>query len=88
MIKECIVKLNNDVVTVVDYDGVDIQFPPIRKVVKTVFVSCKDGKYSIVEDKYKPNDATAIQKKSIKKKTTNKESSKEVEDTIEDDEYV
>lgn len=50
MIKKCKVILNNDAVTVVDFDGVEVQFPSINKETKYVNVLFDDNKYSIVDD--------------------------------------
>lgn len=50
MIKECPVIINNDAVSVVRFDGIDIQFPPVGKNVKSVNVEFNDGKYAIVID--------------------------------------
>lgn len=85
MVKECIVKINNDVVTVVTYGDIDVQFPSIHKDAKTLFVDCENGRYTIVDKDYKPNDAT-VEKKSTKKKTTNKEIAKKLEIMTEDNE--
>lgn len=74
MVKECIVKLNNDAVTVVTYDGIDVQFPSIHKDVKSVFVNYEDGKYTIVEKDYKPKSE---KKPKGKKKTTKEDAANE-----------
>lgn len=50
MIKECPVIINNDAVTVVRFDGNDIQFPSVnREGVKTLNVKFENGIYSIVD---------------------------------------
>lgn len=85
MIKECIVKLNNDVVTVVAYGDVDVQLPAIHKEARTIFVNYENGKYTVVDKDNKPNDIMA-KKKNVKKKTTNKEIAKDLEITVEDNE--
>lgn len=85
MVKECIVKINNDVVTVVTYGDIDVQFPSIHKDAKTLFIDYENGRYTIVDKDYKPNDAT-VEKKSTKKKTTNKEIAKKSEVMTEDNE--
>lgn len=85
MVKECIVKFNNDVVTVVAYGDIDVQLPAIHKEAKTLFVNCEDGKYTVVDKHYKPKSA-AVEKKSAKKKTTNEEIAKDLEVTEEDNE--
>ena len=50
MVKECRVILNNDVLTVVRFDDIDIQFPSIGKDVETVFVKHENDRYTIVDD--------------------------------------
>lgn len=71
MVKECLVVLNNEAVTVVRYDGKDIQFPAINKDVKKVSVNYENGKYSIVNDKTKAVNTDKPKKKNgIVKKTT------------------
>lgn len=76
MIKKCNVLLNNEVVTVVDYDGVKVQFPSIHKNSKTVNVIYKNGQYIIVEEDYiEPTVETELDSesklsKNINKKTT------------------
>lgn len=78
MVKECLVKINNEAITVVRYGDTDIQFPSIHKGVNTVFVSYEGGKYFIVDKDYKPNavDEKPTQKKGSIKKTTMKQSAK------------
>ena len=50
MVKECPVIINNECVTVVRYDGIDIQFQSVGKDVKTVFVNKDgDGSYHIAD---------------------------------------
>lgn len=73
MVKECLVVLNNDVVTVVKFDDVDIQFPSIQKEAQTVFVNYESGKYSIVDEHYKAESVDKPKKKNdtIKKATIN-----------------
>ena len=64
MIKECIVELNNDVVTVVRFGDIKIQFPSIHdNSKKKVFVeSDENGRYRIVEYK----KSTRVKRKEIK----------------------
>lgn len=50
MIKECPIVINNDVVTVVKYGDVEVQFPSIHKSVAKVFVNNENGKYSIIDN--------------------------------------
>lgn len=76
MIKECNVLINNDVVTVVRFDGVDVQFPSIHRSAKTVRVCYSNGKYSIVDDDYKEPEPLVAEEKPKKrrsKKTTTTE---------------
>ena len=71
MVKECLVVLNNEAVTVVKYDDTNIQFPSINKDAKKVFVNCENGKYSIVDEKYKAKSVEKPKKKNnTNKKTT------------------
>lgn len=50
MVKECPVIMNNDAVTVVRFDGNDIQFPSVgQEGAKTLNVKFENGKYSIVD---------------------------------------
>ena len=63
MVKECLVVLNNEAVTVVKYDDTNIQFPSINKDAKKVFVNCENGKYSIVDEKYKAKSVEKPKKK-------------------------
>lgn len=82
MVKECLVVLNNEAVTVVRYDGKDIQFPAINKDVKKVSVNYENGKYSIVNDKVRAVNTDKPKKKNgIVKKTTFEEA---VENTEKD----
>lgn len=50
MIKECKVTLNNELVTVIDFDGTLVQIPSIRSNKATVMVSYEDGKYIVLPD--------------------------------------
>ena len=49
MIKECKVLLQNQAVTVVRFDDIEVQFPTRNNKSKTVFVKCEDDKYTIIE---------------------------------------
>lgn len=73
MIKECPVILNNEAVTVVRFDNIDIQFASIGKNAKTIFVKSENGKYAMVnnaeeQDKAKNINKTKTRKKTIRKK--------------------
>ena len=64
MIKEYPIKLNNEAVTVVDVDGVSVQFPSINNnTVQTVKVDCRDDWYFIVDDESIASVATPKSKK-------------------------
>lgn len=86
MVKECLVILNNEVVTVVKYGKVDVQLPSIHKEAKTIFVACNDGKYSVVDENYEQKCALINEKKRTNKKTTIEEVAKDLEMTIENNE--
>ena len=51
MIKECPVIINNKALVVVNFDGIDIQFPPIGKNVKTLNVKFEDPQVELDESK-------------------------------------
>jgi len=70
MVKECRVILNNDVLTVVRFDDIDIQFPSIGKDVETVFVKHENDRYTIVDEKEKNDTVEKPKRKVSKKKTT------------------
>ena len=69
MVRECNVLLNNDVVTVVDFDGVHIQFPSVKKNVKTVNVEYRNGNYKITD---KCIDAEIAEAEPVKEKPARK----------------
>lgn len=67
MVRDCRVLLNNEAVTVVDFDGTKVQFPAIKNADKTIKVKFANGEYSVVdcesdaetaEDFTEPNDET------------------------------
>ena len=75
MVKECIVTINNDDVTVARYDNIDIQFPSVHEDVKVVYVDCENGKYKIVtETDFKNQNEKKTTKKETVKKNTEKKS--------------
>lgn len=84
MVKECIVKLNNEAVTVVKYGDVDVQLPAIGQEARMVFVSHENGKYFVVDKNYKPKDTSKNKRKSVNKKTTSEEFVKSIEMDNED----
>ena len=73
MVKECLVVLNNELVTVVNFNGTYIQFPSINNDVNKVFVNYENGEYFIVDENYKAESADKPKKKNstIKKTTIN-----------------
>ena len=81
MVKTCSVILNNDAVTVINYDGIEVQIPSIRRNVKSVKVLYKDNKYIVVDDDYK--EEKPEKKEKAKKKKTTKESVETVEENQE-----
>ena len=77
MILKCKVELNNDLVTVINYDGNLVQIPSIKdKNAKFVNVWFNDGHYKVVpEDFVEPlkvvqTEETVKSEKKTKKKTT------------------
>lgn len=77
MIIKCKVELNNDLVTVINYDGNLVQIPSIQnKDAKFVNVWLNDGHYKVVpEDFVEPSkvvqtEETVKSEKKTKKKTT------------------
>lgn len=70
MIKECPVILNNEEITAVKYNETIVQFPSIKRDVKTILVEYKNGKYFVVDEN--ANNSTSIsktKKRGRKKKT-------------------
>lgn len=75
MIKNCKVLINNEAVTVIDYDGREIQIPSIKKNTNFVRVIKKSNNYIVVDDSYiEPASQNAEKPKKASKKTTTKES--------------
>lgn len=77
MIIKCKVELNNDLVTVINYDGNLVQIPSIQnKDAKFVNVWLNDGHYKVVLDdfveplKVVQTEETVKSEKKTKKKTT------------------
>lgn len=69
MIKDCNVLINNDAVTVVRFDGVDVQLPSIHRSAKTIRVCYANGKYSVVDDDYKEPELLVAEEKPKKRRT-------------------
>lgn len=81
MVKKCNVLINNDAVTVINYDGVKVQIPSIHRDAKTVNVVFENNKYIVVGDDYvEPNIKTAS---TPKKNAAKKATEENVEETIE-----
>jgi len=78
MVKICKVIQNNQYVTVVRFNGMEIQFPSIKRETDTVKVLAKDGKYTIVADDYveKELKEEKVEKKSQTKPATKKRNKK------------
>lgn len=72
MIKKCRVILNNDAVTVFDFDGTEVQIPAICREAYTVNVKFDDGKYTVVPDDYEEVVETKTNEKPTKKTTEHK----------------
>lgn len=68
MIKECKVLLNNEAVTVIRYDDLDVQIPAIGRKARTVKVK-DDGHYTVVPDDYCEPAEEAEKPKARRKKT-------------------
>ena len=62
MVKKCRVLLNNEEVTVVEYENTKIQFPAVREDIGYVHVEKENGQYFIVDEK------VAETKKDVNKK--------------------
>lgn len=68
MVKECRVIRNNDAYTLVRFDNIEIQFPPIGKDVEKVFVKHENDKYIIVDENDKKDTEEQPKKKISKRK--------------------
>jgi len=75
MVKICRVLLNNDVATVIEFDGAEIQLSPIHRNTEYVRVQFKDDIYRIVDNDFK--EEIAAPKKSNKKVESNKKTTNE-----------
>lgn len=83
MIKSCNVLINNEGSTVIKYDDIEVQLPPIHKKADVVKVEKSvNGYYKIVDDDYieTSNEVTAKPKKKVSRKTTLDENVKNTED--------
>lgn len=72
MVKDCNVLLNNADVTVIDFEGVEVQLPSIHRDTRKVRILFKDGKYIAVNDDFVEKEEKAINFD----KTTKKEGKK------------
>lgn len=72
MIKKCRVLINNEAVTVIDYDGIKVQIPSIKRTVDSVMIVKQNGKYNVVDDNYTETtkQTTKSKNKNSNKKTT------------------
>lgn len=73
MINECEVLINNDFVTVVRFDDIEVQLPSIHRNAKTVRVMNTGGKYIVVSNDYIEPESmpvTSKPKRKGNKKTT------------------
>ena len=87
MVKECKVLINNDSVTVFQFDDVKVQVPAVgKKRIETVKVLFENGSYKVVDDDYKEKEEKAEKpvKKTIAKETEKVQ--KKVEETDVDEE--
>lgn len=66
MIKSCNIKVNNEAITVIEFDGKLVQIPSIHnKSVDKIDVLFENGRYTVVDDIY-----SEIENKSVRKTTT------------------
>ena len=87
MIKDCRVTLNNECVTVVNFEGIDVQLPSIGRKAEKIKVEYKDGKYTVLPDNYTEavqeveeveiSETESKPKKNRNKKTTNENANKQ-----------
>lgn len=53
MVKNCRVLVNNEAVTVIEYEGKQVQIPSIHRDANTVNVIVKNGRHIVIDDDYK-----------------------------------
>lgn len=84
MIKNCRVLINNDAVTVFEYDGVEVQIPSINREARFVKVKFANGEYTVVDDNYVENEPkdfdVKADKKKPNKKTTFNDNAEDIDD--------
>jgi hypothetical protein len=79
MPKKCKVLLNNEVVAVIDYDGVSIQIPPIEDADEYVYVEKNGYTYTVINELELATDCEekqAKKKSGLENKTKKKETHK------------
>ena len=83
--KICRVLLNNEAVTVFDYDGTKVQVPSIKRKAETVNVIYKDGLYIVVDNNYKEPEPEkpGKNKKKAHVEIANEEIHADIEETVE-----
>lgn len=72
MTKLCPVILNNEAVTVVKFNNIEVQLHSIHKDVKNIYVKYDNDRYAIVEniEEYEKKEVVISHKKRNQKKTT------------------
>ena len=90
MVKECLVKLNNEAVTVIDYEGTQVQIPSIHRKAISVKVIYEKGKYIVVDDDYIEPVKNIIEKpyRKVNKKTTIDKNAEEIDNSLEKSEII
>lgn len=88
MTKLCTVILNNEAVTVVKFDNIEVQLPSIHKDVKSVYVKYDNNRYTVVENIEDEKEEIVIshKKKNQKKTTVENTTVAETEETVTDTE--
>lgn len=84
MVKQCKVLINNEAVTVINFDGREVQIPAIKRNVDSVNILFKNNQYIVVGDDYKEKKEEAVkevkkqpyQKPAFKKTTIEKKTHK------------
>ena len=85
MVKECPVIINNDAVTVVRFDGNDIQFPSVgQEGIKTLNVKFENGNYSIVTNEVDDKSVDEAEQVKVDNKKNKKTIKKKFDKIVED----
>jgi len=66
MIKECKILLSNSACAVIDFDGIEVQIPPIKDAHDFVKIKYENGLYQVVEDDAIVEEKPKKSKKKIK----------------------